>query len=122
MAEFCTVTQRLTAFKVDGPDADRDPDRAPVQGRLTLTPLVPDGHVEIDEDTATTLVIAPIEVPIVDGTIRWRGEPSVRVVAGIDWRATWTRMQSDGWPFTLSPVRFAAPPGGTIDLSEARHG
>lgn len=122
MAEFCTVVHRLTAFKVDGPDDDRDPDRAFVQGRLTLTPLVPDGHVEVDEEAATTLVIAPIEVPIVDGSIRWRGEPSVRIVAGIDWRATWTRMQSDGWPFTLSPIRFTAPPGGTIDLSEARHG
>lgn len=122
MAEFCTVVHRLTAFKVDGPDDDRDPDRAFVQGRLTLTPLVPDGYVEVDEEAATTLVIAPIEVPIVDGSIRWRGEQSVRVVAGIDWRATWARMQSDGWPFALSPIRFTAPPGGTINLSEARHG
>ncbi|MEJ6549821.1 hypothetical protein PQI66_09725 [Corynebacterium sp. USCH3] len=122
MTEFCTVTHHLTAFKVDGPDADRDPDRAHVQGRLTLTPLVPDGHVEVDEVSATTLVIAPIEVPIVDGAIRWRGEQSVRVVAGIDWRASWSDMQSDGWPFTLSPIRFTAPAGGTIDLSEVRHG
>lgn len=120
MVGFCTVVHRLAAYGPDGPDAGYDPDLVRVDGEVTLTPL--DQVVEVDEDTATTLVCAPITVPIVDGTIRWRGEDSVRILAGIRWRATWSAMQSAGWPFTLNPRTFTADPGTTIDLSEAHNG
>lgn len=117
---FATVIHRLTAYRPDGPDGDHDPDMARVDGELTLTPL--DQVTEVDEATATTLVCAPVTIPIIDGTIRWRGEDSVRVVAGVRWRAQWTGMKAAGWSFTLAPKTFTALPGTIIDLSEDHHG
>jgi len=117
--QFATVVHHLTAYGPDGPDSGFDPDRVSVNGEVTLTPL--DVSEEIDAASATTIVTAPITVPIVDGTIRWRGVDSIRILAGIRWRASWTTMQAAGWPFTLNPATFRADPGTTIDLSEVSH-
>ncbi|MGP9720083.1 hypothetical protein [Corynebacterium sp. AOP40-4SA-5] len=127
MAEFCTVKRAVAAYVVDGPDDDTDPDRLPVQGQLTLTPVLGGGDaVTMVEDGAhVTVVPRPIDARISDGVILHRGREGVRLLAGGDqmnpprlvWKATFANMQAGGWSFKLSPIVFEVVPGGEVDLS-----
>ncbi|MEJ6549820.1 hypothetical protein PQI66_09720 [Corynebacterium sp. USCH3] len=127
MAEFCTVKRAVAAYVVDGPDDDTDPDRLPVQGQLTLTPVLGGGDaVTMVEDGAhVTVVPRPIDARISDGVILHRGREGVRLLAGgeqmnpprLVWKARFSNMQAGGWSFKLSPIVFEVIPGGEVDLT-----
>lgn len=127
MAEFCTVKRAVAAYVVDGPDDDTDPDRLPVQGQLTLTPVLGGGDAVtmVEDGTHVTVVPRPIDARISDGVILHRGREGVRLLAGgeqmnpprLVWKARFFNMQAGGWSFKLSPIVFEVIPGGEVDLT-----
>lgn len=117
MAAFTTLLHRVTAFLPDGPDAGFDPDATAVQGTVALSPV---GVVTSVEDS-TTVVGVPVDVPIINGVLTWRGEPFIRMVAGVRWRAVWD-IKVGATPLSLPVVLFMAEPGTTLDLSEVING
>ncbi|MGV0870005.1 collagen-like triple helix repeat-containing protein [Corynebacterium kalidii] len=127
MAEFCTVKRAVAAYVVDGPDDDTDPDRLPVQGQLTLTPVLGGGDAVtmVENGHHVTVVPRPIDARISDGVILHRGREGVRLLAGgeqmnpprLVWKATFANMQAGGWSFKLSPIVFEVVPGGEVDLT-----
>jgi len=117
MVAFTTVTHRVTAFLPDGPDVGYDPDLTLVQGSVHLSPV---GAVT-GVDEATTAVGVPVDVPIVDGVLRWRGAPSIRLLAGIRRRATWS-IKVGVTKLRLPTTTFMAEPDSALDLSEVLNG
>ena len=127
MAEFCTVKRAVAAYVVDGPDDDTDPDRLPVQGQLSLTPVLGGGDAVtmVEDGHHVTVVPRPIDARISDGVILHRGREGVRLLAGGDqmnpprlvWKARFSNMQAGGWSFKLSPIVFEVIPGGEVDLT-----
>lgn len=129
MAEYTLVKRAVAAYHLDGPDDNDEPDRKPVNGRVTFTPLLKKGEAVsmVEDGHPVTIMPLPIEVSISDGTIFHRGIEGVKLLAGgvemdppvLTWRATFSHMQSDGVGFTLAPVVFDAVPGGEVDLTLA---
>lgn len=117
MAPFTTITHRITAFLPDGPDVGYDPDPTLVQGSVSLAPV---GTVTTVVDDVTVVGV-PVDVPIVDGVLRWRGTPSIRLLAGIRWHATWS-IKVGSTPLRLPTVTFMAEHGSALDLSEVLNG
>lgn len=117
MADFMKVTHRVTAFLPDGPDVVYDPDPTPVQGILSLEPV---GTVTTVVDDVTVVGV-PVDAPIIDGVLMWRGAPSIRLLAGIRWRATWS-IKVGSTPLRLPTATFMAEPDSALDLSEVLNG
>ena len=117
MARFTTVTHRVTAYLPDGPDVGFDPDPTPVQGSVLLTPV---GTVTTVVDDVTVVGV-PVDAPIIDGVFMWRGVPSIRLLAGIRWRATWS-IKVGSTPLRLPTATFMAEPDSALDLSEVING
>lgn len=117
MVAFTTISHRITAYLPDGPDAGYDPDPTPVQGSVSLAPV---GTVTTVVDDVTVVGV-PVDVPIVDGVMTWRGAPSIRLLAGIRWRATWS-IKVGSTPLRLPTTTFMAEPDSALDLSEVLNG
>ena len=125
--EFTLVRRAIRLAVIDGPDADDEPDILKAQGIVTFEPVMKKGDaVQVQvRGGSETYVLAPIECPINDGIISHRGQEGVKLPAGgeaanpslVRWKATFSRMQAGGKPFTLAPVIFDAVPGGEIDLT-----
>lgn len=116
MVSFMSVSHRITAFLPDGPDAGYDPDPTPVQGSVSLVPV---GTVTTVVDDVTVVGV-PVTVPIIDGVLMWRGAPSIRLLAGIRWRATWS-IKVGSTPLRLPTTTFMAE-DSALDLSEVLNG
>ena len=117
MVAFTVITHRITAYLQDGPDVGYDPDTALVQGSVSLAPV---GTVTTVVDDVTVVGV-PVDVPIVNGVLTWRGEPSIRLLAGIRWRATWS-IKVGSTPLRLPTTTFMAEPDSALDLSEVLNG
>ncbi|MDN6677758.1 hypothetical protein [Corynebacterium variabile] len=117
MADFMKVTHRVTAFLPDGPDAGYDPDPTLVQGSVSLVPV---GTVTMVVDDVTAVGV-PVDAPIIDGVLMWRGAPSIRLLAGVRWRATWS-IKVGSTPLRLPTTTFMAEPDSALDLSEVLNG
>ena len=117
MAPFTVITHRVTAFLPDGPDVGYDPDPTPVQGSVSLAPV---GTVTTVVDDVTVVGV-PVDVPIIDGVLMWRGATSIRLLAGIRWRASWT-IKVGSNPLRLPTTTFLAEPDSALDLSEVING
>ena len=117
MAPFTVITHRITAFLPDGPDVGFDPDPALVQGSVSLAPV---GTVTTVVDDVTVVGV-PVDVPIIDGVLMWRGAPSIRLLASIRWRATWS-INVWSTPLRLPTTTFMAEPDSALDLSEVLNG
>lgn len=117
MAPFTVITHRVTAFLPDGPDVGYDPDPTLVQGSVSLAPV---GTVTTVVDDVTVVGV-PVGVPIIDGVLMWRGAPSIRLLAGIRWRASWD-IKVGGTKLHLPTATFMAEPDSALDLSEVING
>ncbi|MFS0094887.1 hypothetical protein ACL1GL_00765 [Corynebacterium striatum] len=125
--QYTRVKRAVSAVVIDGADSDANPDFVKVNGNVTFTPLLKAGDVVqyAGPNGPESLVLAPIECRISDGIIMHRGQEGVYLVAGgegvqpdvIQWKATFSNMQANGWAFTLKPVMFDAVPGGEVDLT-----
>lgn len=117
MAPFTVITHRITTYLPDGPDSDYDPDPTPAQGIVSLAPV---GMVTTVVDDVTVVGV-PVDVPIVDGVLTWRGAPAIRLLACIRWRASWD-IKVGGTKLRLPTVTFMADPDSALDLSEVLNG
>lgn len=117
MAPFTVITHRVTAYLPDGPDVGYAPDPTLVQGSVALVPV---GTVTTVVDDVTVVGV-PVDVPIIDGVLTWRGAPSIRLLAGIRWRATWS-IKVGSTPLRLPTTTFMAEPDSALDLSEVING
>ena len=117
MASFAEVHHLVRVFVPDGPDVGFDPDPTVVQGSVSLAPV---GTVTTVVDDVTVVGV-PVDVPIINGVLTWRGAPSIRLLAGIRWRATWS-IKVGSTPLRLPTVTFMAEPDSALDLSEVING
>lgn len=127
MPTYCRVSRTIAASHIDSWDEDTHPERLPVYGNVTFTPVLAKGDAVtmVEDGQPVTFVPMPVEARISDGVIFHRSEDFIELLAGgedmqperLVWRATFSNMQSGGKPFTLRPVVFEAVPDGTVDLT-----
>lgn len=128
---YCLVTQNLASIIEDSMyDSDRYPDVSDISGEVTFTPNIANGKAYqlVDSDGKTyTVPVSRVQAKIVDGVISHEYNTGVYLFAAgagsnpdkITYSVEYRNLRSGDLSFSLSPLKFEAIPGGTVDLTTA---
>ncbi|MGK9270514.1 hypothetical protein KXR83_05875 [Williamsia muralis] len=127
---YSTVRVNITAFVVDGIDADDLPDTTPLTGFLTLEPMIAAKKlVQYDDGGITKLkaitAIGPIPIGPT-GDIAHLGRDYVKVIAptadmnlgSLQWKATFSTIKYGTTAVAIDPIYFYAVDGLEINLAD----
>ena len=128
---YCLVTQNLASIIEDSMyDSDRYPDVSDISGEVTFTPNIANGKAYqlVDSDGESyTVPVSRVRAKIVDGVISHEYNTGVYLFAAgagsnpdkITYSVEYRNLRSGDLSFSLSPLKFEAIPGGTVDLTTA---
>ena len=131
LLNYCLVTQNLASIIEDSSyDADRHPDISDINGEVIFTPNIANGKAYqlFDSDGKNyTVPVSRVRAKIINGEIRHEDETGVYLFAAgtgsnpdkITYSVEYRNLRSGELSFSLSPLKFEAIPGGTVDLTIA---
>ena len=131
LLNYCLVTQNLASIIEDSSyDADRHPDISDINGEVIFTPNIANGKAYqlFDSDGKSyTVPVSRVRAKIINGEIRHEDETGVYLFAAgtgsnpdkITYSVEYRNLRSGELSFSLSPLKFEAIPGGTVDLTIA---
>ena len=131
LLNYCLVTQNLASIIEDSAyDSDRFPDFSNINGEVIFTPNIANGKAYqlVDSDgKAYTFPVSRVQAKIVNGEITHEDETGVYLFAAgagsnpdkITYSVEYRNLRTGDLSFSLSPIKFEAIPGGTVDLTLA---